>query len=287
MEFDSKNSTLQAKDGTPVSYHAVIVDYGKAEAVHQLIRALAQQSLRPESISVVDNSPAAAEWSTTYTADSVDVPVSYEHFPENIGYTRACNIGATGTSTHLLFLNPDIELLSKGTMRSLLRHVLEHRINSPIGVAQKNPDGSYEPVARRSPTIRAILARRVPFANRLFSKFHAEYMDAYDCAHSPEATKSLEVDWLQSSFLLVPRALWNKIGGFDERYFVFMADVEYGNRCREHGHPMQLLKKYCVAADGVRSSHGGITSIFRSKSLRIHLKDAATYFIGSSFTRRG
>lgn len=272
-------TTLQVEDRAPPSYHVVIVDYQKGTSVAALLNALAEQSARPTSISVIDNSPSAANWNKVASAIPANVPTNYVHFPENIGYTKACNAGAKGESSHILFLNPDIEFLSPHTMRDLLSFAGENGVNAPLGIAQKNPDNSYEPVARKTPTVRAILARRLPLADRIFQKSRLAYMDAYDCTHRPEQSDAVEVDWLQSSFLLVPRTLWNRIGGFDERYFVFMADVEYGNRCRDIGQPMQLVTRYCVAADGLRSSRGGIASIYKSKSLRIHLRDAVTYFL--------
>jgi len=262
-----------------LSYEVVIVDYCKNDEVSQLLIQLVRQSHPPASISVVDNSPLPA---TALLDDSLDlegIPLTYIHRPENIGYSRACNEGVRAKTSHILFLNPDIKFFSDDTMSLLLKKPSLRSSKSPIGVAQKNPDGSFEQVARRVPTIRAIISRRITWLSRALSKSQDKYLNSYACDYSPTSTHGTEVDWLQSSFLLVPRHTWNSLGGFDERYFVFMADVDYGMRCRRYSHPMTLIRSICVGADGIRSSRGGLLDLFKSKSLRIHISDATTFFI--------
>lgn len=260
------------------TYKVVIVDYGKGAAVSTLLKQLALQTLPPESVAVVDNAPRARSDEATQASRELPFRVDYQHFPENIGYTRACNAGAYGDSNFILFLNPDIEFVSTETMKVLIEHVLTSGITGPVGVAQRNPDGTFEIVARRAPTLGAIIARRVPALSRLFAESSRRYTAAYANEHSMEKDASETVEWLQSSFLLVSRDTWDHVGPFDERYFVFMADVDYGLRCWDAGRPSQLLRNYHIAADGVRSSRGGMLAIFKSASLRIHLRDAAKYF---------
>lgn len=46
---------------------------------------------------------------------------------------------------------------------------------------------------------------------------------------------SYEVDWVQGSFLLIPREQWRAVGGLDERYFMYVEDVDLCKRVRDRG----------------------------------------------------
>nr|MDT0526558.1 glycosyltransferase family 2 protein [Streptomyces sp. DSM 41633] len=44
-----------------------------------------------------------------------------------------------------------------------------------------------------------------------------------------------EVGWLSGSCLLMRRAAFDAVGGFDERYFMYMEDVDLGDRIAQAG----------------------------------------------------
>lgn len=258
-------------------YKVVIVNYGKGKAVKELLRQLSGQSLPPGSVAVVDNSPVCELQQSDCVGMRFDVSILAH--PENLGYSKACNIGCGGEWEYVVFLNPDIEIRDSGFSEKLFLQIGALANVGCVGVAQRNPDGSYERVARKFPSIPAIIGKRVPALRRLFSNSVNAYLGAYPCDYGP-GSQPVSVDWLQSSFLVVPRLVWEKLGGFDERFFVFMADTEYGLRCRRHGLNSYLVRSLQVHADGVRSSAGGIMDIFRKKTIRIHLRDALRYYLG-------
>ncbi|WP_146217321.1 hypothetical protein [Dyella sp. AtDHG13] len=176
-------------------------------------------------------------------------------------------------------MNPDIEIESVDFFADLISQCGTVPSFGCAGVAQRNPDGSYELVARRFPSIRAILGRRIPLlGRRLFKRDVDTYLNAYpnrlDVNGAP-----FSVDWLQSSFLLIPRDSWQTCNGLSERYFVFMADTDFGWRCREKNLQSWFFPNLEIRADGVRSSHGGLLDVFRKRTLRIHLRDAFKYFL--------
>lgn len=47
--------------------------------------------------------------------------------------------------------------------------------------------------------------------------------------------KMVEVEWVSGAFMITPRSLWMKLGGLDEKYFMYMEDVDYCRRVREDG----------------------------------------------------
>ena len=98
--------------------------------------------------------------------------------------------------------------------------------------------------------------------------------------------KSQYVDWIQSSLIIVRGDLWEKIGGLDERYFLFMSDPEICFRAWELNYQVFYNAELTVGADGKRCSAGGFADVFSSKSLQYHILDAIKYQLRHLFNRR-
>jgi GT2 family glycosyltransferase len=245
-----------------------------------LLDQLGRQTLAPSSVCIIDNSPAQVAIPPEVIRGTRNFPIEIRYTPQNVGYSRACNLGAKGGDWEWLALvNPDIEIESAYFFEGLIARCLEVPRLGCAGVAQRNPDGSHELVARRFPTIRAILGKRVPLLGRRFFKRDVEvYLDGYANGFDRDATP-FPVDWLQSSFLLIPKRAWQACGGLSERYFVFMADTDFGSRCRKQELDCLFFPGFEIGADGIRSSHGGVMDVFRKRTIRIHLMDAARYFL--------
>jgi GT2 family glycosyltransferase len=266
-----------------MKYRIVIVNYGKGASILSLLDQLSRQTLLPGSVCVIDNSPVAAALPRDISWSAYPFPVEVRYAPENLGYPKACNLGARGGDWEWVALvNPDIEIGSADFFSDLIARCSKVPRLGCAGVAQHNPDGSYELVARRFPTIRAILGKRIPFLGRhVFRRAVETYLEGYANGFNHESTP-FPVDWLQSSFLLIPRNSWQACGGLSERYFVFMADTDFGLRCRRHGLDSWFFPDVKIHADGIRSSHGGLMDVLRKRTIRIHLFDAAKYFLGGS-----
>lgn len=270
----------------PVSYRVVIVNYCKTPAILQLLEQLGRQALPPGSVCIVDNSPEDAAIPRDVAWSSYPFSVEVRYTPENLGYSRACNLGAKSEDWDWLALvNPDIDIGSRDFFADLIACCRKMPTLGCAGVAQRNPDASYELVARRFPTIAAILGKRIPWLGRhLLRQSVTTYLDAYDNRFVAEG-QPISVDWLQSSFLLVPRDAWLTSGGLSERYFVFMADTDFGLRCRQLALDSWFFPGFEIQADGIRSSHGGLRDVFRKRTIRIHMADAARYFLSNLFDK--
>ena len=73
------------------------------------------------------------------------------------------------------------------------------------------------------------------------------------------------VGWLSGSCLLVRRTAFEQIGGFDERYFMYMEDVDLGDRMRRAG----WLNVYVPSAE-VLHHKGHATARESSRNLAAH-----------------
>ena len=158
---------------------------------------------------------------------------------ENIGFARAVNQGAKlAQSEWLLLLNPDLELESD-CIRNLIEQASSYK---DIGLATgriKFPDGSFQSVCRNLPTLGNLIFSRGFFLSRIFSKSQAYTLPDYD--------NNTPVPAVAGTMMLTRRSIWEQLGGFDERFFMFMEDTDLSKRAIEIG----LINQYLPSATAI------------------------------------
>ena len=253
----------------------VLVNYRKGARVIENIAALGRQTAADRlDIVVVDNSIVPEE-AALLAAGLAGSDARLIVAPTNIGYTRGVNLGARGIvdGHHVLLLNPDIMVDDPDAIATLI-DVLDDPSIGVVGTMQRNDDGSPVEVARRTPSLPRLILRRLI---RGALTDHDLMRPLLEDGDGPP----LAVDWVQSSFTLVRADLWRRLGGLDELYQIFMADVALGVAARRLGYRVVITGRVTVRADGLRASSGGIRALFSSRALRIHLVDAIKFQLAS------
>jgi len=164
--------------------------------------------------------------------------IKYISNNKNIGFGRACNqIAKKQNSSYLLFLNPDVEV-SKNAIDKLIDFLKK---NEKIGMATGKllfPDGSLQLSCRKFPTIlRALFGRestlRKIFPNNMISKEYLMSKLDYNKIQFP--------DWVRGAVILFKTDIFEKIGGFDEKFFLYFEDTDICLRLREKGYEIAYL----------------------------------------------
>lgn len=201
---------------------AVVVTYNSAGDIGPCLQAVrAGKGVGETVIAVVDNA------SSDGTADVVA-----REFPDirmirneiNVYYARACNQGAraAGSSAkYLLLLNPDVCLREDAL--NLLTGCLEQNADV-AAVAPKLvwPDGKAQRSVRRFPTYSTLWCELLGLSRLFpnhpgFSRWRMNLDNVRD---------AVDVDQPMASCLLIRRAVWDALGGFDERFPMFFNDVD-------------------------------------------------------------
>lgn len=217
----------------------VTVTYSPGPHLGRFLASLPLATERPVSVLMADNG------STDGTPQA-----AVERYPNvrlfvtgtNLGYGTAVNRamaklaqegGAEGGASPdfgewVILANPDVQW-GPGSIDALLDAAARWPRAGTLGPLIREPDGSVYPSARHLPSL-------------IRGGMHAVFgpwwpNNPWSLAYRQERLEPSErpVGWLSGSCLLVRRAAFEQVGGFDERYFMYFEDVDLGDRLGKAG----------------------------------------------------
>jgi len=177
------------------------------------------------------------------------VRVVYNH--ANLGFGPAVNVGARqAQGDALLVLNPDC-MLEPDTLSRVLDVQRAHPDAGVIGVVVCDPDGTPDPASRRrDPLLRRSLNEMTGRVKRDASRY--EGVDV----PGPMPDDVIETENVSGALMLLPRAAFERLHGFDEGYFLHCEDLDLCRRARDAGYKVLLAGDVRVRhAKGGSSAH--------------------------------
>jgi len=144
----------------------------------------------------------------------------------NVGYAAGINRGVreAAPAEAILVLNPDVRL-STGCVPNLVAGL--RRPGTGIVAPQvRSADGGLDFTLRREPTVRRALG-----LNWTKSPMFAEHMGKPEEYLHPRT-----VDWAVGAVLLLSRACFDAVGGWDESYFLYSEETDFCLRARDLGY---------------------------------------------------
>lgn len=178
----------------------------------------------------VDGAPEAAERDYGYA----------EFLPTggNLGYGTAINVAGEALAERrqrgeindefFVISNPDV-VFDPGSIDRLLECARRHPEAGSVGPYIREADGTAYPSARAVPTLRTGIGHALLSSVWPGNPWTKAYLDNADM------TVERAVGWLSGSCLLVRWEAFDQIGGFDEGYFMYMEDVDLGDRLGKAG----------------------------------------------------
>jgi GT2 family glycosyltransferase len=148
---------------------------------------------------------------------------------ENVGFPRGNNIAlAVARGDYLLMLNPDTVVLTDA-LPTLVDYLWANPDVGAAGPQLLNPDGSVQSSRRRFPTLATGFLESTwleGLAPGVLRRYYA--LDLPD-------DETADVDWLTGACILVPRAVYEQVGGLDEGYFMYSEELDWCRRIKEAG----------------------------------------------------
>ncbi|WP_234948345.1 glycosyltransferase family 2 protein [Corynebacterium sp. CNCTC7651] len=213
----------------------VTVTYSPGRHLGELIESLAQATSRRTVLLCADNG----------STDGVPEAAAREHenvefLPTggNIGYGAAINAAARALKPRraageidphcFLIVNPDVTF-DQASVDTLLQCLDAAPKAGAVGPRIEEADGSVYPSAREVPGLvsgigHALLGNVWP--NNPFSV-------AYRAANDMSTQRN--AGWLSGACLMVRWEAFEAVGGFDERYFMYLEDIDFGDRLSRAG----------------------------------------------------
>jgi N-acetylglucosaminyl-diphospho-decaprenol L-rhamnosyltransferase len=216
----------------------VIVNWNTGPCLRRCLRSVAASSgVRLGQVVVVDNA------SVDGSADELPegLPLVTVRNDTNRGFAAGCNQGAAcGDSELVLFLNPDT-VLRPDTISATVDALSGDRgaDRGICGGRVVHSDGTPAISASRFPTLANVIGGVLHVPGMIF-RSAPRHLDP------EELVTSRTVDQVIGAFFLVRRDLYERLGGFDERYFLYYEDVDFARRALQAGWTSYYVHQACL-----------------------------------------
>ena len=201
------------------SIAAIVVSYNSVETLDDCLTRL-RAARDVAEIRVVDNDSRDGTLDIVQRHALADPRLRFIANPDNPGFGVACNQGAADThSPWLAFVNPDCLVEPDSLVR--MRGHAQAIGGGLIGADLVDDRGVRDAAARR---------RDPDFAAMLRDRSRARLGVAVDASTSVQIVQAVS-----GALMLLPRALFVRIGGFDEAYRLHAEDLDLCRRARDAG----------------------------------------------------
>lgn len=197
-------------------------------------------------------------------------------FKNNIGFTKGVNEGIKKSKgDFVLILNPDT-IPTPNAIEDMYKFMKNQPEIGMIGPQLLNFDGSIQDSCFKFPNPLTFIYRRTFLGKTPLGKKHLNYF----LMRNNDRSKILETNWLSGSSTMMSREAINKVGLMDERFFLYMSDVDWPRRFWDNGYKVLYYPLARIYHYHLRESKGkyGILDIILKKESRWHLVDAVRYF---------
>jgi GT2 family glycosyltransferase len=155
----------------------------------------------------------------------------------NLGFARAVNQGLEkAKGKYLLLLNSDT-LIQDGAIDKMVAFLENHLEVGVVGCQLKNPDGTIQPSGGYLANLVNIFwwmtfSDDLPIIRKIFPAYHVMDKDFYK--------KQRYLGWVTGAFFLTKREVFEKVGFFDERMFMYVEEIDWCARAKRVGYKVAL-----------------------------------------------
>jgi N-acetylglucosaminyl-diphospho-decaprenol L-rhamnosyltransferase len=247
----------------------VTVTYSPGPHLDRFLASLALATDRPVRTVMADN--GSTDGSPEAALERFD-DVELFRTGANLGYGSAVNRAvaeclppAAESAEFFIVANPDVQW-GPGSIDALIEAAQRWPRAGALGPLIRDPDGSVYPSARHLPSLVRGGMHAVVGPLWKNNPWTATYRQ------EREEPSERTVGWLSGACLLLRREAFAAIGGFDERYFMYMEDVDLGDRLGRAG----WLNVYVPSAE-ILHDKGHSTGRDPARNLAAHHVSTYTY----------
>ena len=206
----------------------ITVNYNSAIHTNKLIKSLSKISKYIDEIIIIDNNSTDSDKLVSSTNTLIIKN------KVNFGFAKAVNQGITKAKNKIIFLvNPDCYLENKSILKSIEKIQKDSSIGAIGGKIKKANSSEYHLTANSKPTF---LTGLFEFTNlkRLFP--NNSISKIFWVEKTYKSKKPIEVNSLCGAYIILRKKLGNNLNLFDERFFLYMEDIDFGDKINEKGY---------------------------------------------------
>lgn len=222
-----------------------------------------------DSVVIVDNASTDSSLSTIeLQAKTLPFRLHILRNSHNIGFGAGCNQGAKlCNQKFILFLNPDTRIFADSLAKPL--ELMDRSSNERIGITGIqliDERGAISRSCARFPTLKEFTAQA--FGMNRISAFAHLSTHMSNWAHDT----SKNVDHVIGAFYLIRTSVFQQLGGFDERFFVYLEDLDLSLRASQMGY-----SSFFLAESKAFHSGGGTSRQVKAHRLFYSLRSRLLY----------
>ncbi len=223
----------------------VIVNYNTSHLVKECVNSIKKYPPQDEyEIIVVDNNSKEED---RKQLKNQDFTVIFSH--QNDGFSKANNKGAAlAKGEYILFLNPDT-VVKENCLGDTLEFLKSHSDAGIVGCRVRLEDGTLDFACKRSlPTIKNSIGHYLKLNGKIKSLSGYRRLDLRDDYVG-------EIECVVGAFMMMPKDIFYRAGGFCEDYFMYAEDIELCFQVLKNGFKVYYFGKAEIIHKKRASSH--------------------------------
>ena len=240
----------------------IIVTYNVSDYLRQCIRSIQSSSISHDEVEIIVIDNCSTDHTDSMIQNNFHSDVVYLKNSRNLGYSEAANQGLRiSKGSYKCMVNPDT-ILDRCCLQNMIKYM--EKLDKPVILGGKvvNHDGSYQLSSRRAfPSLRNALIKffglnKIFRGNKFFGGYNYTYLNS---------DKISRVDSISGACMMFSSNTYEKIGDFDERFFLYFEDTDYCLRAKENGidviyYPKSTLVHY--KGESMKRSNINTTKVF-------------------------
>ena len=262
---ETKRSDLEAINYAGDKKLSIItVSYNNADCIEKFVLSVLKNLPENGELVVLDN---ASTDETVKKLEKFKDKIKIIKSSENLGFSKGNNKAVKEASgEYLFFLNPDSELL-EGTIEKLVKYSASKNDLGIVTPQLIQDDNSIQPSVRKLPTFRGAI-----------NEYWLGKVNSFE-QYVPSEKDATQVECVYGGAILIQKEIFERINGFDERYFLYYEDLDLCKKLKENN-----LKIVYYPEAKVKHSIGG--SVDKLDKLSWGIRTLAWFFPRKSYGSR-